>query len=100
MVRGEGVLNNSNLGRCHGVSGSCEMKTCWRRLAPCRNTSSLLKQKHQRAVRIAKKYATKLRRRGNNSKRPPITSHDLVYLDKSPDYCRPTIEDINKGAKI
>ncbi|GAV05665.1 hypothetical protein RvY_15760 [Ramazzottius varieornatus] len=80
--------------RCHGVSGSCELRTCWRRLIPFTNTSSVLKQKYHRAVRVAKKYATKLRRRGNNTKRAPVSNQDLVYLDKSPDYCR---QDIRKG---
>ncbi|KAG4065435.1 hypothetical protein HA402_002833 [Bradysia odoriphaga] len=37
--------------KCHGVSGSCSMKTCWRKLADFNTTASLLKVKYHEAIR-------------------------------------------------
>ncbi|OQV22138.1 Protein Wnt-4 [Hypsibius exemplaris] len=74
--------------RCHGVSGSCETKSCWRKMAPFRDTGNELKAKHDNAVWIARKYAKKLKRRGRMVKHRPITNNELVFLEKSPDYCR------------
>ncbi|XP_055327279.1 protein Wnt-16-like [Paramacrobiotus metropolitanus] len=74
--------------RCHGVSGSCEMKTCWNTVQNFHVVGSALKKKYSRAVWIAKKSISKLKRREMKSKRKPIRKDDLVYIDKSPDYCR------------
>lgn len=71
--------------KCHGVSGSCSLKTCWLQLADFRKVGDLLKEKYDSAA------AMKINRKGklelvNNRFNPP-TADDLVYLDQSPDYC-------------
>lgn len=39
--------------KCHGVSGSCSMKTCWKKLSDFNATATLLRQKYNQAVRKA-----------------------------------------------
>lgn len=91
--------------KCHGVSGSCNLKTCWMQLPPVRSIGSILQDKYQRARRI------QINSRGNmqwmlddqtfedgvkneNGKRQATNKRgkrnflmDLVYLEQSPDYC-------------
>lgn len=35
--------------KCHGVSGSCAMKTCWKSLPPFRAVGDVLMKKYNRA---------------------------------------------------
>nr|AOZ35529.1 Wnt5 [Clarias batrachus] len=71
--------------KCHGVSGSCSLKTCWLQLADFRKVGDALKEKYDSAA------AMKINARGKlvqvHSKFNPPTSHDLVYVEPSPDYC-------------
>ena len=72
--------------KCHGVSGSCSIRICWRRLKSFRTVGTYLKDKFDGAslVKMNKKR-TKLRRIGKHQKRP--TRKDLVYIEQSPDFC-------------
>ncbi|KAJ7392985.1 Protein Wnt-8b [Desmophyllum pertusum] len=76
--------------KCHGVTGSCNLKTCWKQLAPFNVVGSELKQKYRAAVRVSF-LNNKLHKRDNNRDRRDrlVTRKDkkLVYLDSSPDYC-------------
>ncbi|KAJ8387361.1 hypothetical protein AAFF_G00157380 [Aldrovandia affinis] len=36
--------------RCHGVSGSCAVKTCWRTLAPFKRVGGFLKERYEAGV--------------------------------------------------
>ncbi|CAG0889965.1 unnamed protein product [Darwinula stevensoni] len=38
--------------RCHGVSGSCELKTCWRALPPFADVGKYLKKKYESAIQV------------------------------------------------
>ncbi|XP_042309339.1 protein Wnt-5a isoform X1 [Sceloporus undulatus] len=71
--------------KCHGVSGSCSLKTCWLQLADFRKVGDALKEKYDSAA------AMKINLRGKlvqvNSRFNAPTIHDLVYIDPSPDYC-------------
>ncbi|XP_053626263.1 protein Wnt-2b-like [Cherax quadricarinatus] len=74
--------------KCHGVSGSCSMRVCWRRMAPFRNIGDSLLQRFEGAsiVRFVKKRKRKkLRPLKRGFKR--ASRRDLVYLEESPDYC-------------
>ncbi|NP_001310746.1 protein Wnt-7b-like precursor [Parasteatoda tepidariorum] len=85
--------------KCHGVSGSCTMKTCWLTLPPFSKTGDYLMRRYQIAKRVfahfggpAKKTTRKTRPlflRTKKSKRPhrKPRPRDLVYLEKSPNYC-------------
>lgn len=74
--------------KCHGVSGSCEMKTCWRVMPQFREVGDLLKEKFDGATEV------KLQRRSGRRFLAPVdplfkpqTPEDLVYLVKSPNFC-------------
>ncbi|XP_076662584.1 protein Wnt-5b isoform X1 [Halictus rubicundus] len=73
--------------KCHGVSGSCSLITCWQQLAPFREIGDFLLDKYDGATEV------KVNRRGRLSMRDPRfslpTANDLVYLDDSPNYCLP-----------
>lgn len=38
--------------RCHGVSGSCELKTCWKFMPSFNEIGNILKQKYGNAVLV------------------------------------------------
>lgn len=38
--------------KCHGVSGSCSVKTCWHQLAQFANTAAVIKVKYDNAVLV------------------------------------------------
>ncbi|KAL0197353.1 hypothetical protein M9458_005893, partial [Cirrhinus mrigala] len=38
--------------KCHGVSGSCAVRTCWKQLSPFQDTGHLLKYRYDTAVRV------------------------------------------------
>ncbi|XP_049762246.1 protein Wnt-1-like [Schistocerca cancellata] len=102
---GEGLMNihNNEAGRrsirsrmervckCHGMSGSCSMRVCWRKLPPFRRVGDALAARYEGAshVRLARsgrrRPGKKLRAVSRDLKKPNKT--DLVYLEDSPDYC-------------
>ncbi|KAI9533658.1 Protein Wnt-5b [Dissostichus eleginoides] len=71
--------------KCHGVSGSCSLKTCWLQLADFRSVGEFLKEKYDSAaaMRIGRKGKLELVEKRFN----PPGPEDLVYTDPSPDYC-------------
>lgn len=38
--------------KCHGVSGSCSVKTCWHKLAVFSDTASVIKSKYDNAIQV------------------------------------------------
>lgn len=38
--------------KCHGVSGSCEVRTCWKVMPPFRRVGSVLKEKFEGATEV------------------------------------------------
>ncbi|XP_026885585.2 protein Wnt-9b [Electrophorus electricus] len=82
--------------KCHGVSGSCAVRTCWKQLSAFHDTARLLKFRYDAAVRVlsvtnAATGETELtgpRLQGNASPRPRPT--ELVFLEESPSFCRPS----------
>ncbi|KPP72349.1 protein Wnt-7a-like [Scleropages formosus] len=78
--------------KCHGVSGSCTTKTCWTTLPKFRQIGYILKEKYHQAVHVEpvrasrNKRPTFLKVKKPYSYRKPLDT-DLVYIDKSPNYC-------------
>lgn len=100
--------------KCHGMSGSCAVKTCWKQLSTLETTSGRLKRRFDHAKQVysekTRQYiwqsppqrnrrgpgfsSMSLRQRGRqqqlrlldpNSRR--LTKKDLVYSVDSPDFC-------------
>ncbi|XP_060807746.1 protein Wnt-7b [Amyelois transitella] len=85
--------------KCHGVSGSCTVQTCWRALPPFRAVAAALKEKYRKAklvvprtdglaLGLGKTQFFIKRRHPEKSERQPRRS-ELVYLEPSPSYCEP-----------
>ncbi len=92
--------------KCHGVSGSCTARTCWKVLPSFNAIGVHLMKKYSNAKRVTphwdkkgslkKPYFLKLRKIASNKRQTNIIPkhRDLVYLDKSADYCdRNTLSD-------
>ncbi|XP_068140272.1 protein Wnt-6 [Drosophila tropicalis] len=93
-------LHNNNAGRlairdamrleckCHGLSGSCTVKTCWLKIPPFREVSARLLERYDNARKVT------LRNDGNSfmpeiPHTKPANKYQLVYADDSPDFCSP-----------
>lgn len=70
--------------KCHGISGTCSVRTCWKSLKSFNEIGRFLRKRYDGAVQVT------LQQKGsimtdNNFK--PFTKFDLVYFEPSPDYC-------------
>ncbi|XP_076158790.1 protein Wnt-6-like [Alosa pseudoharengus] len=72
--------------KCHGLSGSCTLRSCWRKIPLFRQTGDWLLERFKTAVQVM----------GSNDGKsliplhpgaPPIQPHDLIYSAESPDFC-------------
>ncbi|UYV78861.1 WNT16 [Cordylochernes scorpioides] len=74
--------------RCHGVSGSCELKTCWRTLPAFRQVGAFLKRKYEQSIQVSPRpRSRRLRRRNKVKRKVPLLKEDLVHLHRSPNFC-------------
>ncbi|OXA51732.1 Protein Wnt-4 [Folsomia candida] len=90
------MKNSMNMScKCHGVSGSCTMKVCWRVLTPFRSIAEQIREKFDGAFRV-KAVRRSVNKNGkiNKLRLKPVlremkrpTKKDLVFLDDSPTYC-------------
>uniref|UniRef100_A0AAR5P4J9 Protein Wnt n=2 Tax=Dendroctonus ponderosae TaxID=77166 RepID=A0AAR5P4J9_DENPD len=70
--------------KCHGVSGSCNIKTCWKALPSMTEVGQQLLQKYTTAKEVSKTLVDRLQVQVGKK---VATSEQLVYMSKSPDYC-------------
>ncbi|KAF2363372.1 Wnt [Trinorchestia longiramus] len=74
--------------KCHGVSGSCELKTCWRQMPAFREVGELLKEKFDSATEVKlKKVGGRLKLIPNKQLFKSLREDDLVFVASSPEYC-------------
>ncbi|KAL7044674.1 hypothetical protein ACKWTF_002022 [Chironomus riparius] len=74
--------------KCHGLSGSCTMKTCWMKLPSFSEVAHRLRDRFDGASKvIARNDGTSFMTEGLSIK--PPTKQDLVYTEESPDFCKP-----------
>ncbi|XP_016986792.1 protein Wnt-5 [Drosophila rhopaloa] len=72
--------------KCHGVSGSCSLITCWQQLSSIREIGDYLREKYEEATQVKINKRGRLQLKDLQFRVP--TAHDLIYLDESPDWCR------------
>lgn len=92
--------------KCHGVSGSCSLITCWQQLTSMReigkahsnllylngscfcfiSKGDFLREKYDEATQVKMNKRGRLQVKDQRYKVP--TALDLVYLEESPDWCR------------
>ncbi|XP_034650138.1 protein Wnt-5 isoform X2 [Drosophila subobscura] len=72
--------------KCHGVSGSCSLITCWQQLSSIREIGDYLREKFEEATKVKLNKRGRLQVKDSQFKVP--TAHDLIYIDESPDWCR------------
>ncbi|XP_061862607.1 protein Wnt-11b-like isoform X2 [Colius striatus] len=79
--------------KCHGVSGSCSVKTCWKGLPGLEEIASDLKSKYLAAVKVTHRLVG-LRKQliPKEMDTGTVRETDLVYLINSPDYCAPNAQ--------
>ena len=84
--------------KCHGMSGSCSFKTCWRKLPHFRDVGKRLKDKFDGAIKVMA---------GNDGKgfipegqtiKPP-EKEDIVYSEETPDFCESNSETGSLGTR-
>ncbi|KAL8164771.1 UNVERIFIED_CONTAM: Protein Wnt-3a [Gekko kuhli] len=90
--------------KCHGLSGSCEVKTCWWSQPDFRVIGDYLKDKYDSASemvvekhRESRGWVETLRPKYNFFKAP--TERDLVYYENSPNFCEPNPETGSFGTR-
>lgn len=74
--------------KCHGVTGSCSMRTCWKKLEEFNVVGTLLKKKYKRSKDIRNTH--RFIQSSNKVRHPRVTrisKHDLIYFEDSPNYC-------------
>ncbi|XP_069812165.1 protein Wnt-2 [Dendropsophus ebraccatus] len=80
--------------KCHGVSGSCTVRTCWLTMGDFRKSGDLLRKKYNGAIQVVMNQDGTGFTVANKRYNKP-TSNDLVYFENSPDYC---IKDRDAGS--
>uniref|UniRef100_A0A4W3IG35 Protein Wnt n=1 Tax=Callorhinchus milii TaxID=7868 RepID=A0A4W3IG35_CALMI len=96
-------MHNTNAGlkttcKCHGVSGSCAVRTCWKQLSSFHETGHLLKLKYEAAVKVhsvtndatGETELISPKRHSYTLKNHVPRTTDLVYIEDSPSFCRPS----------
>nr|DBA11524.1 TPA_inf: Wnt4A [Holothuria glaberrima] len=83
------IKDHMKLGcKCHGISGSCEVRSCWRSLPSFKRVGSVLKTKFDDATKVARQnISSRQQLVPVNPHFGPHTNSDLVYLKNSPNFC-------------
>ncbi|KAK7794182.1 hypothetical protein R5R35_000478 [Gryllus longicercus] len=75
--------------KCHGLSGSCTLRTCWRHMPAFREVGDRLKERFDGAAKvIPNNDGSSFLPDGGSTIKPPGRG-DLVYSEDSPDFCAP-----------
>ncbi|EFA11738.1 protein Wnt-8a isoform X1 [Tribolium castaneum] len=78
--------------KCHGVSGSCSFQTCWMQMPTFPEIAKQLRERYDRAIMISFERVQGALTLGNSARHMPLESAgdvlpNLLYLEKSPDFC-------------
>ncbi|KAM9486871.1 protein Wnt-6 isoform 2-T2 [Clarias gariepinus] len=84
--------------KCHGLSGSCTLRTCWKKLPRFREVGNRLLDRFNGASKVMGGNDGKtLIPVGQNIKAPD--KQDLIYSAESPDFCLPNRKTGSPGTK-
>lgn len=72
--------------KCHGISGSCTMKTCWKKMPAFREVGDRLKEHFDGAAKVIPGNDGHSFVPEGDTIKPP-GREDLVYLEESIKYC-------------
>ena len=89
------LKNMKQVCKCHGVSGSCSIKVCWKVMPPFRVIGEQLMKSYKIASQIketrvkerVKKLNQIVSRRFSRNLIEPSLKDDLIFIDKSPNFC-------------
>ena len=74
--------------KCHGVSGSCSLQTCWMRINEFQEVGNYLKRAYRKAIKIDNNYNSPVRQNDVLKKSmSSLPKSQLAYSEDSPDYC-------------
>ncbi|XP_041970201.1 protein Wnt-10b [Aricia agestis] len=80
--------------KCHGLSGSCQVRTCWRATPDFRVVASTIKREYRKALIVAQEELNdgfsvlRGRPRGKRrSKARPAPKTSLLFFERSPSFC-------------
>ncbi|KAK4293026.1 hypothetical protein Pmani_034229 [Petrolisthes manimaculis] len=76
--------------KCHGMSGSCEVRTCWKAAPDFRRVGDMLKEKYTRAMSAAVEVfgnSANTARKYRPVRREISPDSPLLFVERSPTYC-------------
>lgn len=73
--------------RCHGVSGTCQVKTCWSKMPDMNVIGDYLKRKYRSAAKVGAMTAVESNIVSLNKELTAISKDKMLFIDASPDYC-------------
>ncbi|KAK6172047.1 hypothetical protein SNE40_018011 [Patella caerulea] len=99
--------------KCHGVSGSCTVKTCWLQLSPFNKIGEILKNKYDNSLKVlshtnqatgksllVKNVDTNPNVDADNSEGKAPRRGELLYMDESPSFCRKSRYTEGTGGRV
>ena len=86
--------------KCHGLSGSCSLQTCWIKMPKFMEVGEMLKKKFDSSHLVTlsndnRKFNFLSDNNRSGQLRPIRVRRDLIYTTQSPDYCK---ADSKKGS--
>lgn len=77
--------------QCHGLTGTCSIKTCYKVTPPLYTIAQQLRDRYEKACQVtyASETALRLIPTLQSTCHWPLAKEDLVYSDPSPNYCTP-----------
>lgn len=87
--------------KCHGVSGSCTVRTCWRQLPPFHNIGKQLKQRYETSFKVGSstnEATGEVELSTGRSPQQPLPGLSdqiprtmaLLHIEDSPSFCKPS----------
>lgn len=73
--------------KCHGVSGSCQMNTCWTSLPDMNRVGNHIRHQYRHAAKVGAMSAKESNVDNLNKELSAIKPDKLVFADSSQDYC-------------